>query len=432
MQPKRYFQQLKSTSGSDVVSIDITSSSRTATFRFDNIDAKIGREWCYGLKVRLYIRTQVDQPASAGSIIKPDQLYRVLSSIQLKCDDLGTLYSPGDLSGPALGLIAQVVSAGYRFPYHLRSDIPAADGDTPFTIIVDVPLAHMCFAKGHQTGIWNGHLKRNGELQVNLASSTALDAVSTGAVLEATTDVRAELVYTSEPEARVPTIWTWRVRNTVAGETKHTIRNICQGAGITGASGVGKIAFLAYLSDQNGLGGADGIDNITRVYPRDRSQQSHNMSTPFFGPSSFLYSFIEDVRDRNLFGAAQGLTYPQALGTNQEQAPNGATTLFLPYWWPHVDGQDVSKLQEWQGDYNIEHDYTAVPSGQALWLTLEQSYLTKQQEEFLMGDRMGLPASMFTSYPKVRSLNHPGDQAGVLEQQRKLRGIPKKVRAKTG
>jgi hypothetical protein len=430
MQPKRYYQQLKSTSGADVVVVDVTSSNLDATFRFDNIEAKLGKEWCYGLKVRLYIRTTVDQPASAGSIIRPDQLYRILSSFQLKSDDIGTLYQPGDMNGPALGLIAQVVSNGYRFPTHLRSDIPAADGDTNVVLVVDIPLAHMCFWKGHQTGIWNGFLKRGGELKVTLASSTALAAVSTGAATKATTDVRAELVYTSEPEARPPVFWHWRLRQTIANETKHTIRNLCQGQGITGSSGVGKIGFLAYLSDQNGLGGAGSVGNITRIYPKDRSQQSHNMSTPFFGTSSYLLSFIEETRPLNIYGAVQGISYPQALGTNQEGAPNGATTLFLPYIWPDVDGQQVSKLQEWQGDYNIEHDYTATPAAQAFWLTLEQSYLTAQQKEFLMGERMGLPSSMFTSYPKVRALNDAGNLDGQLEQARKLRGLPEKVRAK--
>lgn len=430
MQPKRYFQQLKSTSGADVVPIDPASGSRSATFRFDNVLAKLGREWCYAEKVRIYARAVVDQASSGGAVIRPDQLYRLLQSFQLKCDDLGFLYQPGDINGPQMGLIANVVSNGYRLPYQLRSDISASDGDTAVTVVIDIPLAHKCFFKGHQTGIWNGHLKRNGELQVNVAASTALDAVSTGAVFKTTCDVRAELVFTSEPEARVPAIWTWRTRNTPGGETKHTIRNMCQGAGVTGASGIGKIAFLAYLADVAGLGGADGVDNITRVFLRDRGQESHNLTTPFFGTTPFLLSFIEDTRDRNIFGSSQGLTYPMQLGTNQEQSPNGATTMMLPLFWPHPDGQDVSKLQEWQGDYSVEFDYTATPSAQAAWLSLEQSYLTQQQIEFLMGDRMGLPSSLFTTHAKVRQLNHPGDQQGALEQQRKLRGIPQKIRAR--
>jgi hypothetical protein len=427
-QPQRFYQQLKATAG-DVVTIDPTSSSLTASFRFENCDAKVGRAWCYAEKIRLLIRSQVDQPAAGGSIIQPDQLYRILSNIKLTCDDLGTLYSPGDLSGPALGLIANVISNGYRFPYHLRDSIAAADGDTAFQLVVDVPIAHRCFWKGHQTGIWVGHLKRGGQLDVTLSSSTALAAVSTGAATEATTDIRAELVYTVEPEARPPVIWLWRTRNTPAGETKHTIRNICQGAGVTGASGVGKIAFLAYLSDINGLGGADGVDNIQRIYPRDRGQVNHNQGSPYYGPASLLYSFVEETRQRNLFPVGTGQGYPFNLGTQVQTQPNVATALFLPYFWPDPEGQQVSKLQEWSGDYYIEQDYTATPSAQALWLTLEQSYLTSTQEEFLMGERMGLPAAQgFRAYPKVRQLNDAGDLAGQLEQQKKLRGLPKKIR----
>ena len=427
MQARRYFQQLKATAG-DVVTIDITSTNLTATFKLENIEAKIGREWCYAEKIRLYIRSQVDQPAMGGTAINADQLYRILSSIKLSCDDLGPLYGTGDINGAALGLIAQVVSNGYKWPHHLRDQIAAADGDTAFTLVVDIPLMHKCFTRAHQTGIWNGFLRSNGQLEVTLNSSTALAAVSTGAALEATTDIRAELVYVAMPQALLPQIWLWRTRDTPASEAKHTIKNLCQGAGIKGAQGIGKVAFLAYLSDQNGLGGPDGIDNIQRIYPRDRGQGSHNLATPFFGPASFLLSFIEDTRNKALYGTATGLTYPLALGTQVQQQPNVATALFLPYFWPDPDGQEVSKLQEWSGDYYIEHDYGTTPAAVGKWLSLELSYLTDQQEEYLMRERMGLPPEVFKAFPKIKSLNHPGDELGFLEQQRKLRGIPKKIR----
>ncbi|MFL5381292.1 MAG: hypothetical protein ACJ8GN_02075 [Longimicrobiaceae bacterium] len=429
MQPKRYYQQLKSTAG-DVVTLTPAAPTQTVTFRFDNIDAKMGREWCYAEKIRLFIRSQVDQPSSGGSAIQADQLYRILSSIKLSSDDIGVLYGPGDLNGPALGLIAQVVSNKYALPIQPRTAIAAADGDTAFDLVIDIPLAHRCFHKGHQTGIWNGFLKRGGQLDVTGFSSTCYDAVSTGAVIEATTDIRAELVYTSEPEARPPVFWHWRMRATPGSETKHTIRNVCQGAGITGAMGAGKIAFLAYLADVNGLGGADGVDNITRVYPRDRGQPNHNLSTPFFGPASYMADFVEEIRRANIMPVAVGQSYPFGLGTQVEGRGNVATAYFLPYFWPDLEGQQVSKLQEWSGDYYIEHDYTATPSGLAQWLSLELSYLTAQQEEFLMGERMGLPSSVFRAFPKVdRPLHDAGDADGFAQQQAKLRGIPKKIRA---
>lgn len=433
MQPKRYYQQLKPTASGDAVTIVPAAATQTATFRFENIDPKLGRDWCYAEKVRLFIRFTLDQPGSGGAILQADQLYRVISSIKLSCDDLGTIYSPGDMNGPALGLVAQVVSNRYALPHQPRTAIAAADGDTNVVLAVDIPLAHRCFHKGHQTGIWNGFLKRGGQLDVTGFSSTCFDAVSTGAVIKATCDIRAELVYTAEPEARPPTLWVWRLRNTPANETKHAIRNLCQGSGITGASGAGKIAALFYLADINGLGGADGVDNIQRVYPRDRGQGSHNLGSPFYGASSFMYDFVEETRRANITPVAVGQAYPFALGTQVEGGLNVASAYFLPYFWPDVEGQQVSKLQEWSGDYYIEHDYTTTPTGQAQWLSLEQSYFTPAYEAFLMGERMGLPPSMFTAYPKVdRQLHSAGDAMGVATQQAKLRGIPKKIRARAG
>jgi hypothetical protein len=429
MNPQRHVQQLKGTAG-DIATIDVTSANRVATFRLENIEPKLGSHWCYAQKIRVYWRTQIDQPAAGGSIIRADQWFRALSSIKLSCDDLGVIYQPGDINGPALGLIAQVVSNGYSMPYLLRDDVPAADGDTPVTFVFDIPLAHRCFTKGHQTGIWNGFLRNAGILEITLADSTALAAVSTGSALEAVTDLRCELVYTAEPEARPPTIWHWRMRDTPANETKHTIRNLCQGAGIKGASGAGKIAFLAYLSNLAGLGGAGAIDNIQRVYLRDRGSVNHDLGTPFFGTASYISAFVEATRREAIFPSVLGHSYPYQLGTQVNGAPNAATTLFLPYFWPEVYGQDVSKLQEWSGDYYLEHSYTATPAAVARWLTLEQSYLDASHEEFLMRERMGLPPERFTSYPKVKVLSDPGDEIGVAQQQRKLRGIPKKIRAR--
>jgi hypothetical protein len=428
VQPRRLYEQLKGVSA-DVVTIDTTTANLVASFKFDNVTPKQGREWCYAEKVRLYIRTQIDQPASGGAIIRPDQLYRMIQSIKLSCDDLGTIYGPGDLNGPALGLIAQIVSNGYRQPFFLRDDIAAADGDTAVVLVVEIPIAHECFFKGHQTAIWNGFLKRGGSLDVTFASSTAFGAVSTGAVQEQVTDIRAELVSLVEPEARPPTIWTWRMRDTTAGDVKATIHNLGQGSGITGASGVGKVAFLALLSNLNGLGGASTMDQIQRIFPRDRGQGSHSMGAPFYGAASLLYDFVSDTRDKRIFpGTGQGHAYPYALGTQVNGQSNAATALFLPFIWPDVEGQQVSKLQEVSGDYYVELDYSTPPATNAKWLSLEQSYLTAEHEAFLMGDRMGLPPGQFRAYPKVRGLNAAGDQQGQLQQQQKLRGIPKKIR----
>jgi hypothetical protein len=430
MQPKRYYQQLKGISGGDVQTIDVTSGNLTASFSLGNLIAKVGREWAYATKIRLLIRTQIDQPAMSGVALNADQLYRVLSSIQLKSDDLGTIYGPGDLSGPALGLIAQVISNRYAFPFQLRAQIAAADGDTAVVIPIEIPIAHMCFMKGHQTGIWNGWLRNGGELQVNLAASTWPAVVSTGAAAEATTDVRATLVYTLEPEARPPVIWHWRTRDTAASETKHTIRNMNQGSGIKGATGAGKLAFLAWLSDQNGLGGADGVDEIRRVYPRDRGQDSHNIGAPFYGASDYLYDFVSETRSHNIYPPDLGAGYPFAQGTAVNGSPNVATALYLPYFWPDPQGQEVSKCQEWSGEYYVEHEYGTVPTIVSKWLSLEQSYMNPEQEAYLM-DRMGLPPSRgFISVPKVKTMKAARTQEDFAAQQQKLRGVPKKISAR--
>lgn len=430
MQPMRMYQQLKGANGADTVTIDPTSSGSAleATFRLDNLDARLGTAWLYAIAIRVWVRFTFDQAASGGSAVKPDQLYRVIRSISLKSDDLGQIYQPGDMSGAALGLIAQIVSSGYRLPNIPRADIPSTDGDTAVILPVIVPIAHLCFHKGHQTGIWNGFLKNNGEFKITFNDQTALAAVSTGAVVKATFDARAEVIYSVEQEARPPVIWTWRTRTTPPSETKHTIRNVCQGQGITGATGEGKIAALFYLTDQNGLGGPGGANNIQRVFLRDRGMPTHNLGSPFYGVASFLEDFIVETREQNIFAAIQSGAYPLALGTAVDGQPNVATSYFVPFIWPQV-GQQVSKLQRWSGDYNLELDYTSTPTNPAVWFTLEQSFLSQQQKDYLIGQRMKMPVGQVRSYPKVdRQLHEAGGPVGQKNQADKLAGLPEKIR----
>lgn len=427
MQPIRKFQQLKGTGG-DTVTIDITSSDRRATFRFDNVEALTGRAFNHIQAIWVAINTQVDQPAMGGSIIRPDQLYRIVDSLTLQSDDLGTVYSEKDLNGPALGAIAQVVSNGYRFPRALRSNIAAADGDTAFTVWLRIPVAHHCFMKGHQTGQWAGLFRNNGVLEINLAASTSLAAVSTGAALEATTNVRAWVEMAVRPEVSFSPFWVWRLRESAANETQHVIRNLCHGKGLKDVERFGKVAFLAYLTDQNGLGGADGVDNIRRIASTDRAQPSFNLGASFYGPAAFLAALEADLGNLNPYPPAQGQAWPYALGTAVDDNPAAASTaLMMPLFWPSPRGQEISKLQEFSGDYSVDFEYAATPSSAGKWLTLECSYL----DEAAIANqaaRHGLQPGSFSVHSKVRGLHEAGGPIGIAEQQRKLRGIPQKAR----
>jgi len=424
MQPKRYVQQLKGLGNGDVAEVDPTASKRLVSFELDNLDARLGTEWCYADRIRLYVGGVINQPTSGGAIIRADQLYRLIESIKLSSDDLGVVYGHGDLTGPCLGLIAQMISNGYAPPFPLRDDIAGTDGNTTIMVPIDIPIGQRVFYKGHQTNVWNGHLKNNGLLEINMANATALDEVSDGATWEEPVTVRAEVIYSSEPEARPPVIWHWRLRDTPSGNTKHSIMDVCQGAGIKGATGAGKLAFLAFLSNLNGLPGNTTIDNLRRIYLRDRGQPNHDLSAPLYAAGSFLSAFVEETQQFNIFGDG---TYPYALGADPDDPSSLADALFLPFFWPER-GQEASKLQEWAGKYYLEADYGTNPQLKAQFLALEQSYLSEQQIEFLMGQRMGLPAKAFQRNPKVKTLSPVEDSHGANQQAQKLRGIPQKIR----
>jgi len=422
MQVQRIFKQLVTGSG-DVATIDITSSKRRAQFTFDGIDTRAGNMWNYVQALWILVRTKINQPASGAQTIPAYLLYQLMQSLQLKTDDLGSLYRHEDLTGAQLGLIAQYIGNGYRWPFQLQEDTGTADKD--IVVPYRLPIGHKCFTKGHQTGVWSGFFEK-GILEIDLAAADIFDTDETGVVLEATTDIRVFAEMAPEPEARIHAPWVWRVRETAGGQKKHTIRDLGGGEGLKGNEDRARQAFLAYLSSAGGLGGATTIDKIGQIdLPNRKGQQAIDLGSPFNGTSPFLYSFVSDLREPGMY--TRGSSYPYIPDQVVNGSPADANALFMPYYWPDPDGQQVSKLAVWGGDYNVNHTYAyGAPSDAAQWLSLE-GYEYHQKHKNYLADRMGIGGNrVFVRKTETKALRGSKvDQAGA---DAKMKGIPTKIR----
>ena len=423
---------LKLIGGGEEPSVDVTGSNLDNIFDFENVPDRIDNLYVYVQHLEVIVETQIDQPASGGAAIDPDDLPRAVTSFDLSSEDLGTPYEPNDINGPRLGLIAGIVGGGYKASYPWPAQVASTDGDTAVDIRYHFPVAQKFMKSAHQTGLWSGLLQVNGRFNVRLSPSTWPAAVSTGAASEATTNVRVIAHCTLEPEIRLAPLWRWKLHKTPANQDKHALAEICKGKGMNGVVAAGKLAFLAYVADVNGLGGADGLDNITRVYSRALGIDNLRYSDTYDGYSVMLNEFVRGTMHRVITpGDKQSdSAYPLPVGATTDNSPNVAGAYFGPLEWPDPEmPAEVSKMREVFGTIDVNHDYTSKPSSEGLWLSCECSYWSDEFLKFVAEQRLKVPGGMgaWRWVPKVKGLRATSNPGEAAQQLQKLRGMPLKL-----
>jgi hypothetical protein len=407
-----------------VTVVPATGTVATASFSTDGIPARLGVDnFNYVQFLRIKVVMTFDQAAAAGVKLNADDLYRQISAVYLTSPDLGTVYPRKHMKGPLLGLVAQPIGNGYRFPFAMRPQIATADGDTTVTLVCYLPLGMFCFTKGHHLGVWAGHLAE-GTLEVDIAASDALAAVAVGAVIKAPTYVEATAIYMPESEARIPLLALFRQYETPGNLTNHTIRNIGVGDGLNGVDRGCGLALLAYLSNKKGLGGADTIDKITAVEIPSRAQQRT------LQPESYMEDFWQQMGGNATSGGSiasdvqnEGGRWPYEMGAAVDK-PNHSSGLFMPFIAPGAE-QELTKIQKWQGDYLINLEYSATPAAAGQWATLEVFRFLEDAKDRLQ-ERMGLSTAL---YRRVKKFKNKQSEA-TFPDEKKMELLPDKIIAR--
>jgi hypothetical protein len=349
------------------------------TAQFDlKMPTRLGQLWPYLQALVAKITLTITQPQSGGSIIYPDELYRIVASFFLQSEDLGTIYAKSDTPGPFMGYLAQVIANNYKYPFRLRAPIPATGGTYAIEIPFRVPLGMRTFLKGHQVAPWTGFFT-DGRFEVQIAAANCLDSVSTGATIgNATVTVWGEIA--PEPECRIHSMWKFNRYEIAGGTTQHNIKGIGGGAGLNGCKQGARVPFMAYLSNLLGLGGNGAMDNILQIELPGRGQEAIQI------PEVFPIAF-DGLREVDTMSIATGPTWPYQIAAGPQAVALSASLAFLPYWFPGMEAE-ITKMQKWFGNMRINQLYTATPTSAAVFATLEGYEYEEAYKDTLVA-RMG-------------------------------------------
>ena len=437
--------EMPAQTGGNEQTIDVTSSDLDAKFIFAKVPARdsLGR-FAYVDSIDFLHRTQIDVGASTPPLVH-QELGRTVSTFEIDADDggIGALYKPNDITGPWLQEICSIISNGYRRPYYAMADMAGASTNNVRVLRHRIPIAHRCFKKGHQTAL-PAALLHNARLELTLAASTALAAIIGSSATEATTSVRciANVFYSTDPY--LPQPWVWREYDTPASQTDHIIRALGTGAGIANASrDPQKVAFLAWLAGSAtedatagatknpfGFGGSTTVEQVQQIQSVDLGIPNLSMGSPWYGPSAFLHAFVGDIGNRvTQEETALGNGWPYYPGADLISVPLDIDAGFIPYFWPDVDGQEVSVLPAIGRDITITHQYGTIPARTNKFVSLEQCVYDPAMEDFFRA-RMGLRKG-FVAVPKTLRDGQgpePSNPDALAIHAQKLLGVPQKFR----
>lgn len=337
-----------------------TTAPVQALFNLNNLPAgKDSTMWYYCTAIVLNVIPTINQPASGGSALNEDQLYKIIQSVRVYSPILGELFSHTNTNGSALGTIMQQYGRAFQQNPQF-AQIPATDGNTLPVLKVRIPFAYEFLKKPHETSPWMGFFE-GGQVEVKIDISTILDGDSTGATVDSVS-VSAWMEMIPCPEAVIHTPCQWRRHANLPGSSKRTtITDMGSPDGLQGvdqSKGVG-IASLLYLTNAAGvaLGGAGSATNITQVEIPWRDQ------TVTDSPEAFFENFFAMCGARGHDSSSvdfAGFPYTKATTSTTGLLAN-ATAMFFPLISCGRD-LETSKLQTVAGAKDLNFNYTSTPS----------------------------------------------------------------------
>lgn len=160
--------------------------------------------------IDLRVCSQVDQAASGGAAIPGEALASILESVSLSSnyEPYGMLYAP--MGGSVLHNIVgrYLIRAGLQIWRPV--DVPATDGDVPFTVSVPVWFGDAELERYEDTCLAPQGLIGD-SIEVTVAAAAVADHFSTGAVFENSVVIRPYAYFTTSDEAQIPMVRRWRI-----------------------------------------------------------------------------------------------------------------------------------------------------------------------------------------------------------------------------
>lgn len=409
------FEELTS-NNADSVAVTPGASQQNATFSIKGLSGVTGDMRNYAQGFWLHLTTVVD-PDGAGSAVNHDKLYKVLASARLFSPLLGEVYPHKQTRGAVLGHIIQVLGLGYQYPQGARTVIPAStDTDVTIDLYFYLPLAQGFLEEPMESAQWTG-LFDDGALEGTVDVSTILDGDYAGAVIKATTALRAVCQYVPSPHHYVGFPVQWRDREIAGGGTQPVLHGVGQETQLNGVKSGCGLFWLSWLTNATGIGmgGPDGTDNITQIELPWRAQRLLRNLDPFFlalraavgkrvGPSTNGTTAMHDSAGWPFTLADSPVNRPGASGQS----------MFIPLVFPTARAK-TSKFQRTGGNLKINLTVTDAISAAHRVVTGEAMEWTEDQRDRIF-TAMNLPPGPY-KYVK-RPMNGQGADAGELRFSR--------------
>lgn len=215
---------------------------------------------------QIAIDTVVTQ-GTAGNPIAHDDLARLLSSVVFESPDLGTLLDEATGTGPILDLIISYLANGFNRPdapiASLALNTSAGTTDYTLTKYFTYPWAQRFLADPASSCPWLGMIDKT-RIHLKIAPTTCLVPVSSSAVVDSPSVVRAATSYVAHSHWFYPNLGAWRVDHASSGSDGMTFQNFGQ----TGASGTRPLDYLhtlGILSSLKGLPGSLTFDSVVQI-----------------------------------------------------------------------------------------------------------------------------------------------------------------------
>lgn len=404
------FAELTS-SGAESVSLTPGASQQTGTFGITGIDPVTGGKRNYAQGFWLHLTTVVD-PDGAGNAVSHDKLGKVLASARLFSPLMGEVFPHKSTRGAVLYHIIQVLGLGYSYPQAARGQIPAStDSDVTIDLFYFLPLSYEVLKKPHETSQWVG-LFDQGLLEGTLDVSTALDGDYAGAVIKATTALRAWVEYIPSPDDFLGCPVQWREREIAGGGSQPTLVGVGQETQLQGVRTGCGLMWLSMLTDATGIGmsGPDGTDNITQIELPWRSQKLlRNLDPYFLTLRRAAGRRVGPVAGQGTTIIHDGAGWPFTMSDTPNNRPAASSqSMFLAPVFPGRDAE-TSKFQRVNGNLRINLTVTAAITTSHRVVTCEfmEWEDTKRDQLFTA---MGCPPDSFRYSRKALLDNSPDEE----------------------
>jgi hypothetical protein len=394
--PMEYPMDLKTDGGDTNVAITPGTAETQKTFKITSPKGEVNGGWIKPTAIHIDLLVGLDQTGS-GSTINADELPRVIAGLEIQSPLFGTILTKETGFGPYLKHILEFVSGGYQYDEGCRAQIAAADGDTAVRLYTTYHFAQRGFCRPHDFAPWIGWLDQT-LITYHAGVTTALDAVSTGVVLEATSNLSMQLSYIVDNHLEVPVLAHWKKYTHNAGSNTIKMLDVGGEAGLNGVQKYTRLAGLYECFDQLGMGGPDGADNITQIV----CEQLGISRTVNIGAMvrNYLRLIGNNRGPKGGVGASTPLHDGAGNPYTMAAAPNGALNAStLAYMAITSPGRmaEITKIVKIAADLELTQTYTTTPSSGShvmIALGIREFTPAKKKELQARANRLGRPVSV--------------------------------------